>query len=174
MGKSNKGIKLSSSQTLNGLELFLKSVQGLKKIKNKIKFSLARRQEKESWFLISLDTTSAELTEFSSSTWGALRHLIHFVGPCIFLCLWVCLLEKRLFAQELYLHPQALFGRSKLIPGPFLGRVHQLHHSPQTLCTQRDHSQGPLLCCLQWHTEAILWECLKSLVEGLGGLRFSC
>lgn len=79
---------------------------------------------------------------------GAHQHLIHFVGLLhfsVFVC--VPLGKKRLFAQELYLHSQALFGRTKLIPGLFLGRVHQLSHSPQTLCTQRDHSRGPLLRC---------------------------
>ena len=104
---------------------------------------------------------------------GAQQCLIHFVARAFF-CVCVCLTEKRLFAQELYLHSQALFGRTKLIPGPFLGRVHQLSHSPQTLCTQQGHSRGLLLCCSppQWHTAAILWECLKSLVEGSGWFAF--
>lgn len=80
------------------------------------------------------------------------------------------LLEKRLFAQVLYLHSQALFGRSKLIPGLFLGHVHQLCHSPQTLCTQQTHSQGPRCSAAlpQGHREAILWECLKKFRWGFG------
>lgn len=77
-------------------------------------------------------------------TRGAHQRLIHFVGLCIFLCLCVPLRKTFVCSRALFTFT-GTFGRTKLIPAPFLGRVHQLSHSPQTLSTQRDHSGGPLV-----------------------------
>lgn len=105
---------------------------------------ISQKAGDEPWFNFFVDTSVQSPPGSHRLQRGgpAFCRLMHF-------SVFVCASRKKnsLFAQELYLHSQALFGRGKLIPGPFLGRVHQLSHSPQTLCTQRGCSPGPLLRC---------------------------